>query len=177
VTFGRRHDVDHLVRLEDARDRHDLLEQRVRPVDLLGDRAAVDLDLHDVRFALREAHLLDVGVRNDAHDAAVLFDAQQLAVDRFLAVGIELRVARERLALGAVPVLVEAAQELLVQVLRPHGRQRSQALWRRHVADDAGNEHRRALENRHSLNSDDANISARRPSITVSCFFNIYIYI
>lgn len=52
VTLGDSDDIDHLVLLEDAVDGHLLLEETVAEVDLVGDGATVDLDLHEVGLLL-----------------------------------------------------------------------------------------------------------------------------
>jgi hypothetical protein len=84
--------------------------------------------LHHVSFALRQTNFLDLCVRNHTHNLAVLFytqntmstnassttfsrsqqtnllDTSQLAINRLLAIGVQLLVLGERLFLGAVPI-------------------------------------------------------------------------
>ncbi len=50
-------------------------------VDLVGDRATVDLDLHEVRLLLLQAGLAHLGVGKHTDDGAVLLDALELARD------------------------------------------------------------------------------------------------
>merc|ERR1711939_316059 len=153
VTLRDTDNVDVLVLLKDGRDVDRLFKVRLGKVDLVGDRAAVDLDLHQVRLLLREARLADLGVGEDADDRAVLGDALELARDRrrLALLGVLLGVLGERLLLGAVPVLVEPALDLVREVLGPHGRERAETARRLDVADDADNDHRRRLDDRNSL--------------------------
>ena len=122
VTLGDRDDVDDLVLLEDRRDLDGLFEQAVRELDLVRNRAAVDLDLHKVGLLLGEASLADLGVGKDTDDSAVLADALELASDRLATIlGVLLGVAGERLLLGAVPVFVEPPLELVREMGGPDG--------------------------------------------------------
>lgn len=124
VTLGDGNDVDNLVLLEDCVDRDGLLEEAVAELNLVSDGAAVDLDLHEMGLLLLKGGLADLGVGKDSDDGAVLLDALKLAGDRGTAVlGVLLGVLGESLLLRLVPVLVEAALELIGQVLGPHGRQ------------------------------------------------------
>lgn len=128
VTLGDGDDVDHLVLLEDRVNRDGLLEKAVAELDLVGDGAAVDLDLHKVGLLLLEGRLADLGVRKDADDGAVLLDALELAGDgRAAVLGVLLGVLGEGLLLALVPVLVEAALDLVAQVLSPDSGERAQA--------------------------------------------------
>ena len=128
VALGDGDNVDHLVLLEDGVDRDGLLEEAVAELDLVGDGATVDLDLHEVGLLLLEGRLADLGVRQDADDAAVLLDALELAGDRGAAVlGVLLGVLGEGLLLGLVPVLVEAALDLVAEMLSPDGGKGAQA--------------------------------------------------
>ena len=79
--------VDHLVLSEDFTDGDLGLELGGGPLDLVGDGAAVDLDLHKVRLPLTELALLDLGSGHDAHNLAVLGDAGEVAVDVVLGLG------------------------------------------------------------------------------------------
>ena len=127
VTLGDGDDIDHLVLLEDGVDRDGLLEEAVAEVDLLGDGAAVDLDLHQVGLLLLERRLADLGVGQDADDSAVLLDALELAGDGSAVVlRVLLGVLGEGLLLALVPVLVEAALDLVAQVLSPDSGQGAQ---------------------------------------------------
>jgi hypothetical protein len=152
VTPRDGNDVDVLVLLEQRLGVERLLERRLGEVDLVGDAAAVDLDLHHVRLLLLQARLADLRVGKHAHDGAVLADALELARDARAVVGrVLLRVLGEGLLLAAVPVLVEAALDLVGQVLGPHGGERAQAARRLDVADDTDDDHRRRLDDRDGL--------------------------
>lgn len=144
VALGDGDDIDVLVLLEERRDLDGLLKVRLGKLDLVGDRAAVDLDLHQVGLLLLEASLADLGVREHAHDRAVLGDA--LKVARLVALGVLGGVLGESLLLGAVPILVEAALDLLREVLGPDGRERAQATGRLDVANDADDDHGRSVD-------------------------------
>lgn len=122
VTLGDGDNVNHLVLLEDGVDGDGLLEEAVAELDLVGDGATVDLDLHEVGLLLLEGGLADLGVGKNADNGAVLLDALELAGDGGTAVlGVLLGVLGESLLLGLVPVLVEAALDLIGQVLGPDG--------------------------------------------------------
>ena len=54
-------------------------------------------------------------------------------------------------ASGRAPVLVEAALDLVAEVVRPHGVQAAQAARRLRVAHHADHDHRRHLDDRHRL--------------------------
>jgi hypothetical protein len=120
VTLGDGDDINHLVLLEDAVDVDGLLEEVAGKVNLVGDSATVDLDLHKVGLLLLDGGLADLGVGKDTDDSAVLLDALKLAGDGGTGVlGVLLGVLGESLLLGLVPVLVEATLDLVAQVLSP----------------------------------------------------------
>mmetsp|Transcript_26144 Transcript_26144/g.57278 ORF Transcript_26144/g.57278 Transcript_26144/m.57278 type:complete len:218 (-) Transcript_26144:330-983(-) len=119
VTLGDADHVEHLILREDAVDGHLLLKEVEGEVDLGGDVAAIDLDLHQVRLLLTELQLADLGVREHADDLAVLLDLLNLSIYILLAVSILLDILSERLLLALVPVLVEPTLELIVKVLSP----------------------------------------------------------
>jgi hypothetical protein len=81
-----------------------------------------------VRLLLLEGRLADLGVSQDADDGAVLLDALELAGDgRAVILRVLLGVLGEGLLLALVPVLVEAALNLVAQVLSPDSGQGAQA--------------------------------------------------
>lgn len=122
VTLGDSNDIDHLVLLEDGADVDRLLEQTVTELNLVGDGATIDLDLHQVSLLLLEWCLRDLCVGENADNCAVLLDALKLACDgRTLIVGMLLSVLGECLLLALVPVLVESALDLVAQVFGPDG--------------------------------------------------------
>ena len=126
VALGDSNNVDHLILLEDGADLNWLLEETAGKINLLGDAASVDLDLHQVSLLLLERGLADLGVGEDADDGAVLLDALELPGDGGAVVlRVLLGVLGEGLLLALVPVLVESALDLVAQVLGPNGRERS----------------------------------------------------
>ncbi|DAZ95504.1 TPA: hypothetical protein N0F65_001843, partial [Lagenidium giganteum] len=66
VTLGDTNDIDHLVLGEDGRHWHLLFEERLGEVDLVGDRATVDLNLHEVSLLLAKLDLAHLA--NDANN-------------------------------------------------------------------------------------------------------------
>merc|ERR1711939_152897 len=141
-------DVDVLVLLKDGRDVARLLKVRLGELDLVHNRSAVDLDLHQVGLLLGEAGLADLGVGEDANDGAVLGDTLELAGDRRsrTLLGVLLGVLGKGLLLGPVPVLVEATLDLVREVLGPDGRERAEAAGSLDVADDTDDDHGRGLD-------------------------------
>jgi hypothetical protein len=142
VTLGDGNDVDHLVVLEDGADVDWLLEKTVTVGDLVGDATTVDLDLHKVGLLLLERGLGDLGVGKDANDGAVLLHALELLGNgRAAALGVLLGVLGEGLLLALVPVAVEAALDLVAQVLSPDGGERAETAGSLDVADKTDSDH------------------------------------
>merc|ERR1719367_2202014 len=84
-SLGDTDQVNHLVLGEYILDGDGLLEHAVGVVDLVGDRSAVELDLHDVGLLLTLAQKLLLGVSNQPHHLAVLFDLSQVLLNFLLA--------------------------------------------------------------------------------------------
>ena len=144
VTLSDSNAVNHLILLEDGADFNGLLKQAVRELNLVRDAAAVDLDLHQVRLLLLERRLADLRVCEDTDDGAVLLDAFELAGDRAAGrLGVLLGVFGEGLLLRLVPVLVEAALDLVAQMLSPDGGEGAQATGSLDVADETDDHHLR----------------------------------
>ena len=142
VTLGDGDDIDHLVLLEDAVDRDGLLEETVTELDLVGDGATVDLDLHKVGLLLLEGGLADLGVGEDTDDGAVLLDALELTGDgSTAALGVLLGVLGEGLLLALVPVLVESSLQFVAQMLSPDGSKGAQSAGSLDVANQTNNDH------------------------------------
>lgn len=142
VTLGDGDNVNHLVLLKDGVDGDGLLEELLAKVDLVGNGATVDLDLHEMGLLLLEGGLADLGVGEDTDDGAVLLHALELAGDGGArALGVLLGVLGEGLLLALVPVLVEAALELVGQMLGPDGGERAQAAGGLDVSDKTNNDH------------------------------------
>lgn len=137
VTLGDGDDINHLVLLEDGVDVDGLLEQVAGEVNLVGDLATVDLDLHKVGLLLLDGGRADLGVGEHTDDSAVLLDALKLAGDGGTAgLGVLLGVLGESLLLALVPVLVEATLDLVTQVLSPDGGEGAETTGSLDVTDD-----------------------------------------
>ena len=120
VTLGDANDINHLVLLEDGVDLDGLLEEAVAELYLISNGATVDLDFHKMGLLLLKRGLADLSVGEDTDDGAVLLDALELTGDGgAAALGVLLGVLGEGLLLALVPVLVEAALDLIAQMLDP----------------------------------------------------------
>ena len=120
LTSGDTDGIDHLVLVEDLTNSDFTLELLEGPVDLLGNSATVDLDLEEVSLALSEVELGELGGSENTHDVAVLLDSLKVSLDGLLGLVIllvALGVLGEGLLLGVLPVLVEAALQLIGKVL------------------------------------------------------------
>lgn len=85
---------------------------------------------------------MHLGVGEDADDGAVLLDALELAGDGGAGgLGVLLGVLGEGLLLGLVPVLVEAAADLVAEMLGPDGGEGTQAAGSLDVANETNNDH------------------------------------
>ena len=155
LTAGNTDGVDHLELVEDLSDGDFTLELLEAPIDLLGDGATVDLDLEEVSLALAEVKLGELGAGEDADDCAVLLYSLEVALDGVLALGIllvSLRVMSEGLLLGVLPVLVEAALELIGEMLSVDGRESAEAAGGLNVTNEADDLERGALDDGDGLN-------------------------
>lgn len=142
VTLGDSDNVDHLVLLENGVDGEGLLEETVTELDLVGNGATVDLDLHKVGLLLLEGGLADLGVGENADDGAVLLHALELTGDgSTVGLGVLLGVLGKGLLLALVPVLVESAADFVAQVLSPDGGEGSQATGGFDVTNQTNNDH------------------------------------
>jgi hypothetical protein len=155
LTAGNTDGVDHLELVEDLSDGDFTLELLEAPIDLLGDGATVDLDLEEVSLALAEVKLGELGAGEDADDCAVLLYSLEVALDGVLTLGIllvSLRVVSEGLLLRVLPVLVEAALELIGEMLSVDGRESAEAAGGLNVTDEADDLKRGALDDGDGLN-------------------------
>ena len=155
LTAGNTDSVDHLELVEDLSDGDFTLELLEAPIDLLGDGATVDLDLEEVSLALAEVKLGELGAGEDADDCAVLLYSLEVALDGVLALGIllvSLGVVSEGLLLGVLPVLVEAALELIGEMLSVDGRESAEAAGGLNVTNEADDLERGALDDGDGLN-------------------------
>merc|ERR1712045_773352 len=153
LSLGDADQVDHLVLGEDVHDGDGLLEHSIGVVDLVGDGATVQLDLHNVGLLLPLAQELLLGVGNQPHNLAVLLNLSQVLLD-FLLAGLVLPLHAclgESLLLRLGPVLVEATLAFLAQVLSPDGLQCTQTTWGLDVTDKANSDHGWGFNDGHSL--------------------------
>jgi hypothetical protein len=152
VTLGDSDDINDLVLLEDRGDLDGLLEKAVGEVDLVGNGATVDLNLHQVGLLLRETSLANLGVRKNTDDRAVLADTLELAGDGLAVVlcGL-LGVTGEGLLLGTVPVLVEPTLDLVRQVRSPDSGKSAETTGSLDVANDTNDDQWRGLDDGNGL--------------------------
>lgn len=152
VALGDTDDIDVLVLLEDRVDSDLLLEVGVGPVDLVGNGSTVELDLHQVSLLLTSGGLAGLGVSKDTDDLAVLAHALKGSLHVLSTVGGHLLgVLGEGLALALVPVLVEAATEVIGQVLSPDGGQGAKTARSLDVASNTDNDNGGSLDDGDSL--------------------------
>merc|ERR1719397_1008637 len=154
VTLGHSDDIDHLVLGEDLTHGHLLLKVLTGKVDLVGNGASVELDLHDMSLLLPAAEELHLGVDDDPDGGAVLLHLVEVLLDLLLAQIIGPLSARlsERLLLGLRPVLVEPPLALLANVLSPDSLEGPHAAGSLDVADDTDGDHGRSLNDGDSFN-------------------------
>jgi len=122
LTAGNTNGINALGMLKDLTDLDFLLELGLSPIDLLGNGATVNLDLHDVSLVLTEGELADLGGANDTDDGSVLLDtlsiAREVSLGRLVLI-LAVNILGEGLLLGVHPVLVESALNVGVHVLGP----------------------------------------------------------
>ena len=152
VTLRYGNDIDDLILLENGADGYRLLEETMGKLDLVGNGATVNLDLHEVGLLLAEPGLANLGVCKDTDDSAVLANTLELTSDGLAAVlGDLLGVASEGLLLRAVPVLVEPTLELVGEVRSPDGGEGTETTGSLDVANNTNDDHRGGLDNRNRL--------------------------
>lgn len=155
LTLGGSGDVDLLTLGEDGVDVDLLLEELLGELNLLLNRATVDLDLQDVGLLLTEVELEDVSVGNDTDDLGVLLHGLDVISELSLTLssGVLLGVAGEGLVLGTVPVLVHTTEELVIEMLGEDSLVGAESLRSLDVSDDTDNGHRRSLNDGDGLDS------------------------
>jgi len=144
LTAGHTDDVSHLVLVEDLADGDFLLEVAVSVLDLVSDGSTVELDLHNVGLVLTELELADLGGAKNADNSAVLSDALEVALDGSLGgVGLleAISVLAESSLLGVHPVLVEAALDVVVELLSEDSGELAHAAWGLDIADHTDDLH------------------------------------
>ncbi|KAH3662443.1 hypothetical protein OGAPHI_005695 [Ogataea philodendri] len=139
VTLGNGNDVDHLVLLKDRVNRDGLLEVLLSPVNLVGNRTTVDLNLSQVSLLLGQWGLSDLGVDKNSHNGTVLGDSSKLLLDLSSVVSVLLGVFGESSLLRLVPVLVESSLDFVRKVLSPDGGQGSKTSWGLDVTNNTDN--------------------------------------
>merc|ERR1719481_852514 len=81
ATLGDTDAIDHLSFVENGVDGDVHLEVGAAPVDFLGDRSSVDLDLDKVGLLLSEREALHLGVANGTNGLGVLFEHVKVTLD------------------------------------------------------------------------------------------------
>merc|ERR1740123_1903282 len=156
LALGHTDAIDHLILRETICDLHSLLEKPPHKINLLRDRASVDLDLLDVGLLLPDLQLGDLSVANRPHHVAILLDAIELCFHGlspfcFARFAPALLILGEGLLLRLVPVFVEPPLALLAQVACPSARQGTHPPRCLDVPHKAHNHHGRSLQDRHWL--------------------------
>ncbi len=101
---------------------------------------------------LPEVQLADLSVGNYTDNSTVFLNPLDLLIEDLCLIGNEsLLILGEGLSLGFVPVLVEAAQTLIRQMLSPDSGERTQAMRGLDVTNNANNNHGWSLQDGYSL--------------------------
>lgn len=155
VTSGNTNGIAAVVVLEHLTELDFLLKVVEGPLDLVGNLATVKLHFHDVSLVLTELQQADLGSDQHTDDSAVLLDALEVAVNAAGALGVILEsvgVLREGLLLSVGPVSVEAALDILVEVLGPNGGELAEATRGLNVTNETDDLDGRALDDGGGLN-------------------------
>lgn len=88
--------------------------------DFLVDCASIDLDFENVILLLAEVKLIHLCVDDDTDDGAILLDAVELHLNIVGVLGDLLLVLRKGLLLGVQPVLIEASEGILGELVGPN---------------------------------------------------------
>lgn len=153
MTLGDTDAIDHLVLAENGVNIDGALEEALGVLDLVRDRPAVDLDLHEMGLLLCNLDLTDLGVDKKANDSAMLDDPLELGIDIGGALGVLLRVLGESLLLRLVPILVEATLDLIGEMLSPNSGEGAEAVGGLDVANDTDGDDRRGLDDADGLDN------------------------
>lgn len=153
VTASGTADIKGLTKREHRVDVEVLLEKVLGKVNLLSNGTSVDLDLAQMSDLLSQLDLADLGMGEDTHHTAVLLDAVKLELDVLGLLGVLLGVLGESLSLGAVPVLVESALNLIGQMLSPDGGQSAKTMGGLNISDNTHHSHGGSLEDGDSLDT------------------------
>lgn len=141
MTLSNRNNIDHLILLKDTADLDRLFKQAAREINFFVDGTTIDLDLHEMCLLLLKRSLADLGMGEDADDSAVLLDTLELEGDSFALASVLLSVFGERLLLRFVPILIEAALDLVAKMLSPDGGQRTETAGGFDVSNNTDSNH------------------------------------
>ena len=132
-------------------DGHLLLEERVAPVDLVGNGSSIDLNLHNVSSLLAEVHLTLLSVNQKTDDLAVLGQAINIGLDGVLIAADLLLIFGEGFLFGTVPVLVESAQGFLRKMFAPDGVESTEAAGSFHITNHTDHSHLGSFDDGHGF--------------------------
>lgn len=152
VTLGDSDDVNVLVLFEDAVDGDLLFEVGVGPVDLVGNVSTVQLDFNEMGAFLAEGSFADLGVGEDTDDRGNTLQLFKGSSDGGSSVSlILLSKLGEGLAFRAIPVLVEAAFDVVAQVFSHHSCNGTQTTWGLNISSNTTDNHGGGFNHGHSL--------------------------
>merc|ERR1719401_2517753 len=143
--FRDTNDINHFILGKDIGNLPLLLEQPFDVVYLLLNRAAIHLDLLDMRLLQAELHLADLRVADRTDHMTIFLCPFDFGIHRllrsFLRLAPFLLILSECLVLGLVPVLVEASLAFVAQVTSPDASQGPQTTRCLDVAHKANHNH------------------------------------
>jgi len=149
-TSGNSNSIDTFRIGEDFRDFDFLLEFLVSEVNLISDRATVELDLHNMSLQLSNVDFLNLSGADHTDGSAVLLHALKISLDGFWVSVSSLKavnVVFEGVLLGSVVVLVETSLHTSVNLLSPDSGEGAEASWSLDVSDHTNDLHWWAFNN------------------------------
>merc|ERR1719445_318939 len=155
MTFGHSNDINHFVLGKNSANRNFFLEVIPSKVDLISNRSAIQLNLHDMSLLLPTPEDLHLSVHDHTDGSAILFHLIQILFNLLLAKIISPLSAGlgEGFLLGLRPVLIEPPLAFLADVLSPDGLQSSKTSWSFDVSNDSNGYHRRSFYDGNGLNN------------------------
>merc|ERR1719445_1161222 len=132
MTFGHSNDINHFVLGKNSANRNFFLEVIPSKVDLISNRSAIQLNLHDMSLLLPTSEDLHLSVHDHTDGSAIL---------------------SEGFLLGLRPVLIEPPLAFLADVLSPYGLQSSKTSWSFDVSNDSNGYHWRSFYDGNGLNN------------------------